>query len=87
MSTSYLRWRGLWLASILILCCNQLAYTRLCLESILRYTRPPYELVLVDNGSTDDTSAYLEEIHRRPGPVRAPAGEGQEEKRGTQTPG
>ncbi len=32
------------LASIIILCCNELEYTRLCLESVLRYTRPAYEL-------------------------------------------
>src|SRR5437867_236352 len=44
-------------------------YTRLCLESILRHTQPPYELVLVDNGSTDETPAYLEEIRTRPGPA------------------
>jgi GT2 family glycosyltransferase/Tfp pilus assembly protein PilF len=58
------------LASILILCCNQVEYTRLCLESILRHTRQPYELILVDNGSTDDTALYLNEIRSQPGPVR-----------------
>ena len=50
------------LASIIILCCNQLEYTRLCLESVLRHTRQPYELILIDNGSTDDTAAYLGEV-------------------------
>jgi GT2 family glycosyltransferase/tetratricopeptide (TPR) repeat protein len=58
------------LASSLILCCNEVEYTRQCLESVLRHTRPPYELVLVDNGSADDTPAYLEEVRTRPGPVR-----------------
>jgi GT2 family glycosyltransferase/thioredoxin-like negative regulator of GroEL len=58
------------LASILILCCNQLDYTRLCLESVLRWTATPYELVLVDNGSSDGTNAYLDEIGRRGGPDR-----------------
>src|SRR5204863_361005 len=38
------------LASLIILCCNEADYTRLCLESVLRHTRRPYELVLVDNG-------------------------------------
>jgi predicted O-linked N-acetylglucosamine transferase (SPINDLY family)/GT2 family glycosyltransferase len=58
------------LASIIVLCCNEAQYTRLCLESVLRHTRAPYELVLVDNGSTDDTPALLEEVRSRPGPER-----------------
>jgi GT2 family glycosyltransferase/predicted Zn-dependent protease len=58
------------LASIIVLCCNELEATRLCLESVLRQTRPPYELVLVDNGSTDGTPAYLDALRSRPGPVR-----------------
>jgi GT2 family glycosyltransferase/thioredoxin-like negative regulator of GroEL len=58
------------LASVIVLCCNALTYTRQCLESVLGHTRPPYELVLLDNGSTDDTFAYLEELRCRPGPVR-----------------
>jgi GT2 family glycosyltransferase len=58
------------LASILILCCNEVAYTRQCMESVLRHTRAPYELVLVDNGSTDGTPALLEEARSRPGPAR-----------------
>jgi glycosyltransferase involved in cell wall biosynthesis/Flp pilus assembly protein TadD len=58
------------LASLLILCCNEADYTRRCLASVLRHTRPPYELVLVDNGSTDATPALLEEFRTRPGPER-----------------
>jgi GT2 family glycosyltransferase/Flp pilus assembly protein TadD len=58
------------LASIIVLCCNQLAYTRLCLESVLRHTHTPYEMILVDNGSTDETPSYLELIRARPGPER-----------------
>ncbi len=56
------------LASIIVLCCNEVAYTRQCLESVLAHTRQPYELILVDNGSTDETPAYLEEVRRRPEP-------------------
>ncbi|HMC90498.1 MAG TPA: glycosyltransferase, partial [Gemmataceae bacterium] len=58
------------LASIIILCCNQVAYTRLCLESVLRHTRPPYELILIDNASTDDTPSVLADICQRQGPAR-----------------
>lgn len=58
------------LASLIVLCHNELVYTRQCLESVLRHTRPPYELVLVDNGSSDGTPAYLDELRRRPGPER-----------------
>ncbi len=57
-------------ASIVILCCNQLDCTRACLESVLRWTRPPFELLLVDNGSTDGTAGYLEGIKGHPRPDR-----------------
>jgi GT2 family glycosyltransferase/Flp pilus assembly protein TadD len=58
------------MASIIILCCNEVEYTRLCLESVLRHTRSPYELILVDNASTDSTAEYLEELRSRSGPAR-----------------
>lgn len=61
---------GMDLTSVIVLCGDTLECTRLCLESVLRQTRPPYELVLVDNGSRDGTTTYLEEIARRPGPIR-----------------
>ena len=38
---------------------NQLEYTRQCLDSIRRLTDEPYELIVVDNGSTDGTVEYL----------------------------
>jgi glycosyltransferase involved in cell wall biosynthesis len=53
------------LVSIIILCCNQIAYSRQCLDSVLKHTRSPYELVIVDNGSTDETAGYLEELKNR----------------------
>jgi GT2 family glycosyltransferase len=58
------------LASIIILCCNELQYTQLCLESVLRHTRPPYELILIDNASTDGTPDYLEALRRQTVPQR-----------------
>src|SRR5439155_20826549 len=45
--------------SIVILTHNQLPFTRECLESIRRSTDEPYELIVVDNASTDGTLDYL----------------------------
>jgi len=39
---------------------NRLRLTRGCLESILLNTDTPYRLILIDNGSDDDTRGYLE---------------------------
>jgi GT2 family glycosyltransferase/2-polyprenyl-3-methyl-5-hydroxy-6-metoxy-1,4-benzoquinol methylase/Flp pilus assembly protein TadD len=52
------------LASIIILAWNQLAHTRACLESLQQHTPEPHEVILVDNGSTDGTPAYLREQAR-----------------------
>lgn len=52
------------LASVCILAFNQLEYTKICIESILHYTTVPYELLLVDNGSTDGTFEYFESIKK-----------------------
>ncbi|MEX2121004.1 MAG: glycosyltransferase [Pirellulales bacterium] len=49
------------LTSIVIVTHNQLDYTHQCLESIRFRTDQPYELILVDNGSTDGTVEYLRE--------------------------
>ena len=50
------------LTSIVILTHNQLEFTRLCVESIRHYTDAPYELIFVDNASTDGTGDYLDSI-------------------------
>ncbi len=47
------------LTSIVIVTHNQLEYTRQCLDSVRRLTDEPYELIVVDNGSTDGTVEYL----------------------------
>ncbi len=49
-------------ASIIVGAYNQLQYTRKCVESILHYTEGPYELLLMDNGSTDGTFEYFESV-------------------------
>ena len=48
------------LTSIIILTCNQIEYTKKCVESIFQNTQQLYELIIVDNGSTDGTVEYLE---------------------------
>jgi len=48
--------------SIIILTFNQLCDTKRCVETLERNTKGDYELVFVDNGSVDDTKAYLEKL-------------------------
>ncbi|MCI0702677.1 MAG: glycosyltransferase [Planctomycetia bacterium] len=55
------------LVSVIIVVHNQPEFTRVCLESVLRCTRPPVELILVDNGSETETSSLLADYTRRPG--------------------
>jgi GT2 family glycosyltransferase/tetratricopeptide (TPR) repeat protein len=50
------------LTSIVILTYNLLEITRLCVNSIHQFTDEPYELIFVDNGSTDGTPDYLASV-------------------------
>ena len=50
------------LTSIIIVTFNQLEYTRQCVESIRRMTDEPYELIFVDNASSDGTVEYLKSL-------------------------
>jgi len=47
------------LVSILVPCCGQLEYTRLCVPSLLHHSRRPYEIIFLDIVSFDSTSEYL----------------------------
>src|SRR5207244_1844716 len=47
------------LTSIVIVTHNEIGFTRSCLESLRFVTDEPYELIMVDNGSTDGTVEYL----------------------------
>jgi O-antigen biosynthesis protein len=47
------------LVSIVIPCCGMLDYSRLCLPSVLRHSREPFELIFLDIGSLDGTAEYL----------------------------
>ncbi len=51
--------------SIVIPSLNKLAYTRRCLESLLTTVGVEIEFVIVDNGSDDDTPAYLLDFRTR----------------------
>ncbi len=52
--------------SVIVLTYNNLDYTQLCLHSILENTRyPRYEIIVVDNASTDGTPDYLRELAKR----------------------
>lgn len=48
--------------SIIVLAWNELPYTKECVASIQASTRPPYELILVDNGSTDETLEFFRTV-------------------------
>jgi O-antigen biosynthesis protein len=49
---------GSGLVSVVVLCCGQLEYTRLCAPSVLRFSRPPFEVIAVDSGALDGTAEY-----------------------------
>lgn len=52
------------LTSIIILTCDQLEFTRLCIDSIFKYTNSPFELIVIDNGSKDGSIDYLSHLTR-----------------------
>jgi len=52
------------LVSIIILTFNQLKLTKKCYESLIKNTFVPYEIIFVDNGSTDGTIRWLKNLER-----------------------
>lgn len=57
-------------ASIVVITRDNLAFLRLCLESVLAGSDRPCELIVVDNASTDGTPAYLARLAERNPNVR-----------------
>ncbi|PJI09696.1 MULTISPECIES: glycosyltransferase family 2 protein [Clostridium] len=46
--------------SIIILTCNNFMYSKMCIDSIRKYTRKnDYEIIVVDNNSQDGTKSWL----------------------------
>jgi glycosyltransferase involved in cell wall biosynthesis len=49
--------------SVLINNYNYAKYLRECIDSVLRQTLPPHEIIVVDDGSTDDSLALLQGVY------------------------
>lgn len=63
-------------ASIVVATCENLVFTRLCLESVLGAgDLALFELIVIDNGSTDGSADYLDELARRDPRVRVELGD------------
>jgi GT2 family glycosyltransferase len=64
-------------ASIVVVSFESFVYTRMCVETVLANTEdPPFELIVVDNASTDGSREYLEQLAARDARVRLIANEG-----------
>jgi GT2 family glycosyltransferase len=57
-------------ASIVVVTHDNLAFTRLCLRSVLANSGEGFELIVVDNGSSDGTASYLARLAGRDVRVR-----------------
>ncbi len=47
------------LVSVVLPCCGQLEYTKLCVPGLLYRSRKPFELIFLDIGSLDGTAEFL----------------------------
>lgn len=48
--------------TIIITTWNSLEYLKICLESLRKYTKQLYEVIISDNGSTDGTKEYISKL-------------------------
>ena len=51
--------------SVIIPCWNALPLTRICLQQVLRWTTLSFEIIAIDNGSTDGTVPWLKALRRK----------------------
>ncbi|MDD5021753.1 MAG: glycosyltransferase family 2 protein [Endomicrobiaceae bacterium] len=51
------------IVSIIIPCFNAVKYTRQCIDSVLKNSTYPYELILINNGSSDGTKKYFQRLN------------------------
>jgi O-antigen biosynthesis protein len=51
------------IVSIILVTFNQFNYTKECIESVKLYTKLNYEIILIDNASSDDTIAQVKHIY------------------------
>jgi GT2 family glycosyltransferase len=51
--------RSISLTSVIIPCWDQIQFTQQCFAALKEHTRPAWELIVIDNGSTDGTATYL----------------------------
>ena len=55
------------LASVIVLVCNKAGYTARCLGGLAKTQWRPLEVIVIDNGSTDETPELLDDFERRAG--------------------
>jgi glycosyltransferase involved in cell wall biosynthesis len=53
------------IVSIIVPCFNAVKYTKQCVESVLENSTYPYELILINNGSSDGTKKYLKNLKKK----------------------
>jgi GT2 family glycosyltransferase len=51
------------LCSIYLPVWNELSYTQQCMDTLLRHTNYPFELIVINNGSSDGTTQYLKNLN------------------------
>lgn len=51
--------------SIIVPCFNAVQYTKQCIESVQLHTNIKYELILINNGSTDGTKKYFDTLKQQ----------------------